>query len=103
MLQMVSSESAVKGRRAAAVGCCRKTTAGRPRLHGRRAYAADLTSAELADAGTDERKSTDLDTHSEDSRVEPGRLFDQLATAEDSQAAKATDAPRIRTIATYRA
>jgi hypothetical protein len=47
--------------------------------------------------------STDIDTHSEGSPVEPGRLFDQLATAEDSQTASATDAPRNRTVATYRA
>lgn len=43
------------------------------------------------------------DTYSERSRVEWGRLFDRLAMAEDSQAASATDAPRIRTIAAYRA
>jgi hypothetical protein len=48
-------------------------------------------------------RSTDIDTHSEGSPVEPGRLFDQLATAEDSQTASATDAPRNRTVATYRA
>ena len=42
-------------------------------------------------------------TQSEGSSAEPARLVDLLATAEDSQAAKATDAPRIRTIATYRA
>jgi hypothetical protein len=40
---------------------------------------------------------------SDGSSVEPGRLLDQLATAEDSQAARATDAPRISTVAAYRA
>ena len=38
-----------------------------------------------------------------DALVEAGRLFDQLPTAEDSQTARATDAPRISTAATYRA
>jgi hypothetical protein len=34
--------------------------------------------------------------------VEAGRLFDQLATAEDSQTARATDAPMTSTVTTYR-
>jgi hypothetical protein len=40
---------------------------------------------------------------SEGSFVEAGRLCDRLATAEDNQAAKATDAPMISTVTTYRA
>jgi hypothetical protein len=35
--------------------------------------------------------------------VEAGRLFDQLARADHSQTARATDAPMVITVATYRA
>jgi hypothetical protein len=56
-----------------------------------------------------DRRDLDLDSariapaHSKGCLLEPGRLFDQLAMEEDSQTARATDAPRISTVATYRA
>jgi hypothetical protein len=55
------------------------------------------------DRQSDQRSASSRRSHSEGSLVEAGRLIDQLATAEDSQAARATDAPRISTVAAYRA